>query len=903
MPSFPRGSKGLFRLGLRRPRSAAADVDEELRFHLDMRAEQLAAALGLAPEAARDEALRRFGDLEAARGRLHHGARRREGRMLRRERFETVWQDIAYAVRQLRRSPGFAAAAVLTLGVAIAANSTMFGIVDRLLLRPAAYLRDPDHTHRVYLVRYDPDERREIPANNISYKRYRELAESASGLAEHAAFFDASAVVGTGDETRELQVGLVSASFWRMFDARPALGRFFGDAEDRTPAGDAVAVLGYDYWRSRYAGRPDAIGQRLRIDGTLYTVIGVTPKGFNGMSMSPLVAYVPITAAGHDRFRDRYFTTHQVSWVEMIARRKPGTRPETVEAELTDRFRASILATPRHLPLEQTRPHAILASAIFDRGPKPGQEAKVALWLAGVAGVVLLIACANVANLLLARSRRRVREIAVRVALGIRRGRLVRQLLTESVLVGLLGGGVGLALAYWGGGVLRTLLLPDVDWSSGGALDLRMLVATAGAALLAGVLAGLTPALQAGSEDVSAALKAGGREGSAQRSHTRDALLVLQIALSVVLLVGAGAFARSLRNVRGVDLGFDAERVVHLAAELTREQAPGEQRRQLAERMLERARELPQVERASLTVSVPFWATWREDLYVPGVDSVSTLGEFTTNAVSPDYFATMGTRILRGRGITDADRAGGERVAVVDEAMSRVLWPGADAVGKCMRVGADTMPCTTVVGVSQDVRRGSFDEPAMEYYLPATQADAPGYGVLVRTRGLARPHVEAVRRELQRLAPGTVYVSARTLQDLVDPEVRPWRLGATMFSAFGAVAFLLAAVGLYGVIAFNVAQRAHEVGVRIALGAGTRDILGLVIGDGVRVAAVGIALGAVAALAVGRFVAPLLFRVSPRDPLMLAAVAVVLLLTAVAASGIPGWRASRVDPSTALRAD
>jgi predicted permease len=461
---------------------------------------------------------------------------------------------------------------------------------------------------------------------------------------------------------------------------------------------------------------------------------------------------------------------------------------------------------------------------------------------------------------------------------------------------------VGLALALWGGGLLRAVLLPDVDWSSG-TVDVRLLAATAAAAVVAGVLGGLTPALQAGRVDGSGARKAGGREGSVHRSRTRDALLVLQVALSLVLLIGAGVFARSLHNVRSLDLGFDPERVLYVSAELGPGRQPEAARKQFVDRLIARARELPQVERASRTATVPYYMSWADDLHVPGVDSVERLGEFLTNAVSPDYFATMGTRIVRGRGFTDADRKGAGLVAVVDETMARTLWHGADPIGRCIRVGSDSVPCTTVVGVAQAIRSGSLGEPTMIYYLPEAQRYGPGTGLFIRTRGPARESSEAVRRELQRLASGDVYVEARALQDLVDPEVRPWQLGATMFSAFGAVALLLAAVGLYGVIAFNVAQRSHEVGVRIALGAGTRDILRLIVGDGVRVAVVGIALGGVVALAAGRFVAPLLFEVSPRDPLTLGVVVATLLAIAVAASWIPGWRATRVDPSEALRAD
>jgi hypothetical protein len=419
--------KRAFRLGLRR--SLAREVDEELRFHLDMRAAQLVDE-GFTPDEARAEALRRFGDLEAARGRLHHGARRREGRMLRRERFEGLLHDVGYAARQLRRSPGFAAAAVLTLGIAIAANATMFGIVDRLLLKPPAFMRDPGSVHRVFLARFRPEQGKEYAANNIGYKRYRELVDGSTTLAQHAAFADQRNVVGTGDDMRQLQIEQASASYWSFFDVRPALGRFFTASEDRTPGGDAVVVLGHGFWRSAYGGRADVLGKTLRVGGVPYTIVGVAPEGFNGMSKLAVAAWVPITTAAHADFGDMYWQTHNVSWMEMLVRPKAGVPDETVQAELTKLYRASVAAEPRRGSVETLKPRAILASVIFDRGPRPGQNAKVALWLAGVAGVVLLIACANVANLLLARATRRAREIAVRVALGVGRGRLVSQLLT-----------------------------------------------------------------------------------------------------------------------------------------------------------------------------------------------------------------------------------------------------------------------------------------------------------------------------------------------------------------------------------------------------------------------------------------------------------------------------------------
>jgi predicted permease len=319
--------------------------------------------------------------------------------------------------------------------------------------------------------------------------------------------------------------------------------------------------------------------------------------------------------------------------------------------------------------------------------------------------------------------------------------------------------------------------------------------------------------------------------------------------------------------------------------------------------MRERAAALPVVSGAAITSTVPFWMRWNEDLYVTGIDSVSKLGDFTLNAVSPEYFRTVGTRILRGRGFEPTDRKGAPPVAVVSEGMARVIWPGTDALGQCFRVGADTSPCTTVVGIAEETRTGSLEDSGeYEYYLAADQRDRKE-AIFVRTTGPAAAQMEPIRRELQRLMPGTAFVTARTMVDVMAREIRPWRLGATMFTVFGGLALVLASVGLYGVIAFNVVQRLHELGVRVALGARTTDIIRLVLAEGVRVVLVGIVLGVGIALLTGRYVSSLLFHVSPRDPWVLGAVGAALLVVAVGASLVPALRASRVDPNLALRAD
>jgi predicted permease len=894
----------LFQLPLHRRERALRDLDEEIRTHLEMRADWLVAH-GWPADAARQEAMRRFGDLEPARHRLRSGAQRREARMLRSDRLDALRHDLAYALRQMRRAPGFTAAIVATFALAIGANATMFGILDRLLLRPPAFLADPARTHRIYQVTRSTEGADDF-RTNTSYKRYLELRQALGDLGESATFFDAELVVGRGEDARELRTGLVSASFWKIFDAPPVLGRVFGAAEDSTPGGQPVAVLGYGFWQSRFGGARDVLGKTLDIGGRQYTIVGVAPRGLSGMWVEQIAAFIPVTAAAFDMFGERYYTTHNIGWVEMLVRRAPGVTPAQIETRLTTALAQSYAAESagrsRGRPVAELHPRVMLGSVLADRGPNRSQSASVATWLGGVAMVVLLIACANVANLLLARARRRSREIAVRIALGIGRARLVGQLLTESVLLGLLGGAAGLAVAYWGGNILRATLLPNVDWT-GSTLDLRLLVATTGFAVLAGILAGLAPAVQASNADVAGALKAGGREGSLHRSRTRTALLVLQVGMSAVLLIGAGLFLRSLTNVRDLRLGFDVDNVLYLSFERRGEQMSDSTKTLLAERMRERAAALPVVSGAAITSTVPFWMRWNEDLYVTGIDSVSKLGDFTLNAVSPEYFRTVGTRILRGRGFEPTDRKGAPPVAVVSEGMARVIWPGTDALGQCFRVGADTSPCTTVVGIAEETRTGSLEDSGeYEYYLAADQRDRKE-AIFVRTTGPAAAQMEPIRRELQRLMPGTAFVTARTMVDVMAREIRPWRLGATMFTVFGGLALVLASVGLYGVIAFNVVQRLHELGVRVALGARTTDIIRLVLAEGVRVVLVGIVLGVGIALLTGRYVSSLLFHVSPRDPWVLGAVGAALLVVAVGASLVPALRASRVDPNLALRAD
>jgi putative ABC transport system permease protein len=411
--------------------------------------------------------------------------------------------------------------------------------------------------------------------------------------------------------------------------------------------------------------------------------------------------------------------------------------------------------------------------------------------------------------------------------------------------------------------------------------------------------------VQATRADVAGALKAGTREGTYQRSRLRRLLLVAQATLSVVLLIGAGLFVRSLQHVRGYRLGYDVDPVLFASGELRGTRLSDAEGQALLQRMLETAQGLPEVSHAAVVASVPFWSNEGRGLYVAGIDSVRKLGTFIMQAGTPDYFATMGTRILRGRAFGEADRAGAPPVVVVSEGMARTLWPGKDPLGQCLRINSPTAPCTTVIGVAEEMRiRSLTDAREFSYYLPAAQLGEPLYPYLVaRVRGTAADHVAALRSALQAQMPGAAYVSVVPLQSLIDPNLRAWRFGATMFTAFGALALLLAAVGLYSTIAYDVAQRMPELGVRVALGASTSRVMRLVVAGGMRLIAVGVTLGVLLALWAGRWVEPLLFQESARDAGVYGLVAAVLLAVALVALVAPARRASRVDPNRVLRTD
>jgi predicted permease len=813
-----------------------------------------------------------------------------------------------YAMRGLRRSPGFAVAVVLTLGLGLGANAAMFNVIDQLMFRPYRYLRDPASVNRVYLRM--PGAQRFLGRESFPYARYLDLEKWTTSFSQTAAFFPVTVAVGTGDASLERPIAAVSASYFDFFDARPVLGRYFAAAEDATPSGAQVAVLGYEFWKAEFGGR-DVRGESIQVDNVLCTIIGVAPKGFVGVAdgSAPTV-FIPITTFGAHQpggSSVEYWRRYTWDWAEMMVRRKPGVSAEQASADLTlayirsrDAARAIHSFMPRR---DKARPIAIAGALKVAAGPYPGLEARTLIWVSGVAVIVLLIACANVANLFFARALRRRREVALRIALGVSRARLIAQSLTESLTLSMLGCAVGLVFAQWGGLALRRLVLPDATALDVGT-DWRTLGIAVVAALVAGVLMSFAPVLLAGRSDLTNTLKSGMREGTYQRSRLRSALLVCQGALSVLLLVGAGLFVRSLDHVRDMRLGYDVSPVLMAQWQRRGAEMTTAERMVLRRRLLDVAQRIAGVESAAFVSNVPLQGTSTMSLFVPGIDSVARLGRFTYQSASVDYFGTMGTRILRGRSFTNSDVAGAPTVVVVSESMARRLWPAQNALGQCVRVGADTMPCSTVVGIAEDAVHDPVADQPMRYYLPIEQFPTEGGSLLVlRTRGQPGAMAETVRRALQAEMPGQQYVTVQPMTNLFDAQRRSWQVGATMFAAFGVLALVVAAVGLYGVIAYMVAQRMHELGIRIALGARAADVVRLVVGEGVRFATFGVAVGTVLALGAARWIQPLLFQQSAKDPLVFGVVGALLIGVALASSAMPAWRAMRADPNTVLRTE
>ncbi len=906
------GSGPDFRRGMR-PRDPAEAAGWEVEHHLAELVDRLVEE-GMTPDAARREAERRFGNPRAYRSRLERNERRRRTTMRRTAAWGVVTGAVAGMVRTLRRSPGFAIGVVLTLALGIGANATMFGVLDRLLFSPPAHVAAPDRVRRVMTVR--PFLGRMRRESNLTHPDWMDLKQAKSFKAIAAHSRSSEYTLGSGPGATRVRMSMASWDFFPLLGVHAEVGRFYGEDEDRIGA-PGTAVISDEYWKRAFGGERDALGRTLEISGHPFTVIGVAPPGFTGVDLQRVDVWLPLMSAGAMIHGTDWEGNRGWYWFSAVARLAPGVDVAAAEEEATTLHRNGRRASidDQHYPADA---RIALDPLIVARGPEASGESRVARWLGGVSLLVLLIACANVANLLLARGTRRRREVAVRIALGIGRGRLVSMMVIESVLLALLGGVVSLLLALWGGGVVRGTLMPGV-YFPGSAMGGRVALFAVATAMLAGVLAGFGPAVQATRADVSGDLAMGAGASSRRRSRTRSVLTVLQAGLSVVLLVGAGLFVRSVRQVRDLDLGLDVDHLVMASLEFAESglfpglHKDGESgnggtpdRNEIYGRAMRRLQDVPGVAAAAATSS-PFQWAYSTELQVPELDSVPDLagGGPYFHDVTPGYLSTVGLRVLRGRDLAESDVAGAARVAVVSETMARTLWPDADPLGRCLLVEEGATECTTVVGVAEDASRGSLeDDPYMAYYMPLAQREGRFANALyVRTNGDPATVAARIAPILRAIDPHVRFATVQTVRERLDPEARAWTLGATMFSVFGALALLVAAIGLYGVLAFDVAQRTRELGIRTALGAERGTLLRSVVTTGVRLGGAGVVLGLIVAWVAGRFAGDLLFHTSPHDPFVLVGVGVTLLVVSFVASVVPGLRATRVDPSEALRTE
>ena len=874
------------------------DVDEEIAQYFDEMVRDLESA-GMAAADAREEARRRFGDERAYRSELLAIDRRTEKRLRWAARLEAVRDTGRHAVRSVMRAPALATGIVLAFALGIGANATMYATVERLLLKPPPHIEDPDNVRRL-VVHRTTGLGTTMHAATITFPDYLDFVRT-SGFAHVAAQSSRDVTVGSGEAAERVRGIFVTANYWPLLGVKPTLGRFFTPEEDRF-GGSHVAVISHRRWLDQYGGRDDVLGSTLDFGYGPYTIIGVAPKGFTGVDLRPVDFFAPFMTAGESMEGTDWIDERGWYWLQAIARVAPGVSVTAAEAEATAHHRAGRADSGSY----DRNAEVVAAPLLLAQGPNAPSEVAVARWLLGVAVVVLLIACLNVANLLLARMIRQRREISIRLALGISRARLVAQIVAEGLALALAGGAAALVLAHWGGTYVQRTLLPDVDW--GGTISSTVVAVVIGLSVVAGSLSALVPAWQASRRQVLDDLRAAGGGITRSTARVRATLSVVQAALSVVLLIGAGLFVRSLDSVKNGDFGLDPWRVAYVTPGFHEGSIEPAERQTYTERALERVSRVGGVEAATMIAGIPFWTAFGYDLSVPGLDSIprtSTGGPYG-NVISRDYFRVLDVEVVRGRAFDDRDTRTSTPAVVLSESFAKALWPDADPIGRCIRIDGEDAVCAEVVGVVEDASRGSLiEEVTYQYYMLFAQqlvARRPE-GLLLRIDGDMAPVLATVQNELLALDDRVRFVRSMPLEEMLAPEMRKWRLGAALFSLFGLLALVVAAIGLYSVLAFDVAQRVREIGLRSALGATRSTIVRLVVSRAFGITAAGVALGVAVALVFAPRLDDMLYGIEARDPLTFAGVAVVLGLISLAASGLPALRAARVDPNVALRAD
>jgi putative ABC transport system permease protein len=911
------GLRRVMRIATRR--SAERDVDSEIDFHLASRTRELV-GLGHDLRAARAIAEGEFGDVAETRFMLTEVVRRRQERVQRADWWESLGQDVMFASRALRRTPGMTAMIVSLLVLGVGANAATFAVADELFLRPPTGVAGPSSLSRLYLRTNHTLDGSEGVQPTVEYAAYAAIASAVAQRASLAAYMppDSEDVTVPG-MTQTLFVAYATTNYFPLLGARVALGRAFSADENRLGAGSPVAVISWRTWQNVFGGDSTVLGRRLGVAGEQYTVIGVTAEGFSGPDLDrtdlwlPIATYPGGTIVGTPWYQFWYADAP----VRVLARVAPTATLPTIAAVATAAYRNG--QQQQYGGNRDTAGTVLTGPLLEARGPTmSAAEGAIASRLVGVTVVVLLVACANVANLLLLRGLRRRRDVAIQLALGISPRRLLRQSLLESMLLAAVASLPVIMLAAWGGAVLRAMVLPSVHWS-GGVLNWRVIGASIAIALVTAVIAGVAPALRARRTDLATAFGTSVRGGSARSSTLRACLLGTQAALSVVLLAGAGFFVYSLRAARRIELGYDADRIVY-GTVLFRNPTDRSLRPADAEHAAEftvrlrgvssRLRNDQRIESVALADVPPMGQVFTVPVFLSDGRIASVTDGRNDPAlifiVEPRFFVTTGTTVLRGRAFTEADGVGSSPVAVVSQTTARTYWPGRDPIGQCVIVGSPDRACATVIGVTRDVHALKILEPPqMGIFLPMAQtADRPPmWWVVARAPvGATDRTADVLRRELTRAFPnGEPYVTSVARDH--EPELRTWIQGATLFSVFGALALVVATIAVYCVLAYAVNQRVHELGVRTALGAPRAQLVQLVLAQGMRSLVIGVACGIVLTLLLGRLVSSMLYGIAPTNPWMLAASGIVLLLSGGLGSAVPAWRATRVDPVVALRAE
>ncbi|HEV8040720.1 MAG TPA: ABC transporter permease [Bryobacteraceae bacterium] len=867
------------------------DLEDELRSHIEMETEANLRR-GMTAAEARRKALIEFGGV-AQTAEIYREAR------------AVAWvgallQDIRYALRGFRRAPAFTAVAILSLALGIGVNTTLFSLVNLLILRPLP-VKDPGQ-----LVTFSSQQKGSFPMPAFSYPEYRDIRDQTAGaLSGVLAYCDGMDGLSVDGRADRVITHYVTGNYFTLLGVKPTLGRVILPSEGKVEGGDPVIVLGYSFWKAHLAGDPNVIGKHVFLNGHAVTVVGVAPKQFHGaQALIDVQGYLPLGMNSISAGFKGFLENRSIRNIYLLGRLAPGVSLNQAQARLkivSERLSAAY-------PKDSAGVTVVVQKQLLGRIQSGNELVALGAVFLAMAALVLVLACINLANLLMVRAGARQKEIAMRAALGGSRGRLIRQLLTESFILTCFGALAGLLVSAWTCSALSSLKMQGIPIYLDFTFDGRVLAYALGAAVFAGLMLGIVPALRGSRADLAAVARDGGQRSSASPQRTRSILVIAQVAASFLLLIIASLLNRSLQNGHRLDMGFDARHVLNFSMDPHNVGYNEAQGKQFYKELLQRVRALPEVESASLAISGPISAIplpmqVQPEGYAPPKGQPAPTIFY--DVASPEFFDTLRIPVVRGRPFRASDDQSAPRVAIVSQTFAERFWPGHDPIGKKIQLTVDPMHPIQVVGVLRDARYLAVTEPKQPYiYVPFEQNYAPIQTLRVRYNGATETAIAEVLKEISNLAPGLPVAGVETLLQQIDSSAYGFlglRIESGFATAMGLLALSLALLGLYGVVSYSAAQRTHEIGVRLTLGASPNDIRKLVLGRGLLIVGIGLPAGLLLSLAAAPIIRGLVQGVSTNDPLTLAGVAVLLASVTLAACYIPARRAVRADPTVALR--